>query len=307
MAEISPALHEIIVAVSRKAVDERMEEIAVTRQDFEEVKGALRELAEAQARTEARMEELAQAQARTEARVGQLENRMARVEAALERLAEAQVRTEARVEELAQAQARTEARMEELAQAQARTEARMERVEAAIERLTEAQTRTEAQIQELVAALERTDTRVADLKGWQLELRYRERAGAYFGPLLRRVRTFSPHELEDELEPRLSADEFEDLLQLDLLISGRPRHRPEAPEVWLAVEVSAVVDRHDLERAQRRAAALRRAGYRAIPTVAGEQITAGAEEDAALAGNVLLLQDGRARFWEEALAEALKS
>jgi len=44
------------------------------------------------------------------------------------------------------------------------------------------------------------------------------------------------------------------------------------------VEVSAVVERHDVERAQRRAAALRCAGYRAIPTVAGEQVTAEAEE-----------------------------
>ncbi len=54
-----------------------------------DIRGALDELAQAQARTEARVEQLAQAQARTEARVDEL--------------AKAQLRTEVRVEELAQA------------------------------------------------------------------------------------------------------------------------------------------------------------------------------------------------------------
>ncbi len=58
--------------------------------DFNELKSIVKELAQAQNRTEARVEELAQAQNRTEARV--------------EELAQAQNRTEARVEELAQAQ-----------------------------------------------------------------------------------------------------------------------------------------------------------------------------------------------------------
>jgi len=198
---------------------------------------------------------------------------------------------------LAEAQARTEAAVERLAEAQARTEERLERLEAAVERLAEAQARTEERLQELAMA-------VADLRGWQLELRYQERAGAYFGPLLRRLRVLAPHELEDDLEAQLSAAEFEDLLQLDLLVSGHPRRQPEAPRVWLAVEASAVIDRNDVDRAQRRGALLRRAGYRAIPTVAGERITAGAEE-AARAGHVLVVQDGRSQFWEEALTDAL--
>ena len=64
----------------------------------------VRELAEAQKRTEQRVEELAEAQKRTEQRV--------------EELAEAQKRTEQRVEELAEAQKRTEQRVEELAEEQ---------------------------------------------------------------------------------------------------------------------------------------------------------------------------------------------
>jgi chaperonin cofactor prefoldin len=250
------------------------------------------------------MEELAAAQARTEQRVEGLE-------AAVQRLIEAQVRTEQRVEGL-------EAAVQRLTEAQVRTEQRVEGLEAAVQRLTEAQVRTEQRMEELVAAQARTEQRMeelaaaqkelgaisSDLQGWQVELRYQERAVAYFGPLLRRMRVVFPNEMEDELEARLSREEFQDLLRLDLLVSGQPRYRPDAPQVWLAVEVSAVVDRHDVERAHRRAATLRRAGYRAIPTVAGEQATAGAEEEARIR-KMLLLRDGRALFWEEALEEAL--
>ena len=245
-------------------VDDRMEEILVTREDFDR---------------------LVQAHARTE-------ERLDRVEAALERLAEAQ--------------ARTERRPEELAQAQVRSEERLDRLEAAVEKLAQAQVRTEEQLQELVKVVARMQDTLAAVKGWQLELTYREKAGAYFGPLLRHLRVLSPIEMEDKLEACLSPEEFRDVLYLDMLVQGRSRHLTDAPEVWLAVEVSLVVDRHDVERVYRRTAALRRAGYRAIPTVAGEQATIGAEE-AVRVNKALLLQDGRVLFWEEALEEALSA
>ncbi len=145
---------------------------------------------------------------------------------------------------------------------------------------------------------------LAAVKGHQLELTYREKAGAYFGPLLRRLRVLSPVEIEEDLETLLSPEEFRDLLAVDLLVSGQPRYRAEAPQVWLAVEVSATVDRRDVERALKRAALLQRAGLRAIPTVAGEEATLGAKEEAE-AYKVLMLQDGRTFFWEEALAKVL--
>ena len=62
--------------------------------DFDELKSIVRDLAQAQGRTELRMEELAQAQTRTEQRVDTLSMRM-------EELAQAQVRTERAVEKLA--------------------------------------------------------------------------------------------------------------------------------------------------------------------------------------------------------------
>jgi len=173
-----------------------------------------------------------------------------------------------------------------------------------VEELAAAQARTEQRLEELAAAQARTEVRLGRLTGWQLEHRYHQRAMAYFGRLLRRVRVLSLQELEEALEPRLSAEEWEDLLELDLLVSGQPRYPEEVPPVWLAVEVSATVDPHDVERALRRAAALRRAGYRTIPTVAGEQVAEEAEK-AIRAGHLLLVLDGRPQFWEEALAAAM--
>ncbi len=292
-------------------VDDRMKEIRVVRQDFDRLVRAqarterrLEELAAAQARTEARVEELAAAQARTEARVEELaaaqartEERLTRLEATVEKLAEAQARTEERL-------TRLEATVEKLAEAQARTEERLTRLEATVEKLAEAQARTEERLQNLITVVGGMQNTLAAVKGRQLELTYREKAGAYFGPLLRRLRVLSPVEIEEDLETLLSPEEFRDLLAVDLLVSGQPRYRAEAPQVWLAVEVSATVDRRDVERALKRAALLQRAGLRAIPTVAGEDATLGAKEEAE-AYKVLMLQDGRTLFWEEALAKVL--
>jgi len=79
------------------------EEIAETvkRSDFEELKSVVKELAEAQKKTEQRVEKL---------------------EDVVKELAEAQKKTEQRVEELAEAQKKTEQRVEELAEAQRKTE-----------------------------------------------------------------------------------------------------------------------------------------------------------------------------------------
>ncbi len=106
------------------------------------------------------------------------------------------------------------------------------------------------------------------------------------------------------MEPRLPQPEYLDLLRADLLMRGQPRDRQEIPEVWVAVEVSAVVDQGDVERAVRRAGYLRKAGYVALPAVAGEQATEGAEDMARQEGALMIL-DGSIAFWEEAFVQAL--
>ena len=216
-------------------------------------------------------------------------------------LAKAQTRTERRVEELAQVQARTERRLDhldatvqKLAEAQARTEQRMEE-------LAQAQARTEQTVRELIGSHKRLFDQVSQLRGHDLERRYRENAGAFWGRWLRPVEALSPNEVREVLEAHLSEDEVEDVMRLDVLAWGRVRRAPESPPVWLAVEVSAVIDQNDVKRARRRAALLCRAGYRAIPVVAGEQLTEGAQAAVAEAP-LIVLQDGHSMGWDEALA-----
>jgi hypothetical protein len=288
--ELTPVVFDTIVGTVYRVVDERLALQAVPRREFDTLAAALGDLAKAQARTEQRVEELAQAQARTEQRVEELaqaqarsEERLTRVEAAIERLTEAQARSEERL-------TRIEAAIERLIAAQARNEERFARVEAAIDRLT--------------AADLRIFNILGGMRGRELERAYRDKAPSYFGRMLRQVRVASIQDVEERLLPPPTPEAFDDLLELDLLVSGRPRHRPDAPEVWLAVEVSATLDRGDVERAQRRAAILRNAGLLAIPTVAGDDAVPGLEE-LAQTEHVLFVQDGRRRFWDEALADVL--
>jgi len=255
----------------------------------------VRDLAEAQKRTEQRLDDLAEAQKRTEQRLGELE---------------------VVVRDLAEAQKRTEQRLDDLAEAQKRTEQRLGELEVVVRDLAEAQKRTEQRLEELAQAQIRTEETVrllADRQGRMLgdllELKYAQRATGYFGRLLRRIRVVLPGALdpvtEDTLEAHLTHDELLDVLQLDVLAVGRLRQPPvpEEAELWLAVEVSAVIDRSDVERAQRRAALLRKAGYRVVPVVAGEGLTQGATQllqDVPVA----LVLDGRSQGWEQALAAA---
>ncbi|MDZ7263366.1 MAG: hypothetical protein ONB16_02195, partial [candidate division KSB1 bacterium] len=128
----------------------------VTKKEFSELTGIVKELASAQKQTELRLEELAAAQARTEQKVEELAAAQARTEQKVEELAAAQARTEQKVEELAAAQARTEQKVMELAVAQARTEqkvmelaAAQARTEEKVEMLAEAQLQTEKQLKNL--------------------------------------------------------------------------------------------------------------------------------------------------------------
>ncbi len=185
------------------------------------------------------------------------------------------------VRELAQAQQRTEACLEALAEAQQRTETRLEV-------LTET-------VRGLIITVDGLKNTVGDLKGRSLEQTYRDRAGAYFGRFLRGVKAVEPITLETTFESTLNLDEFTDLLFLDLLVTGKVRQAADTPEVWLAVEISSVIDRNDVERALRRASLMRRAGYRALPVVAGESTTRGAET-AAQEQHVTVVVDGQVTF-----------
>jgi hypothetical protein len=216
-------------------------------------------------------------------------------------LTEGQQRLTEQVQWLTEGQQRLTEQVQRLAEGQQRLTEGQQRLTEQVQWLTEGQQRLTEQVQWLTEGQQQLTDRVGGLKGQVLERTYADRAGAYFGRLLRQVRVVEVHTLEDRLEAALTTEEFDDVLLLDLLVQGRVRRLAEGPEVWLAAEVSAVVDQGDVERAVRRAGYLRKAGYRVVPVVAGEGATSGAQE-AVRAQGVTLVQDGGVAFWQEALA-----
>jgi hypothetical protein len=202
------------------------------------------------------------------------------------------------VRDLVEAQRRTEEQVAALVEAQRHTEERVTTLEDRVAALIEAQQRTEAQVAALVEAQQRTDQQIAalteaqlqtnyrldtltndmaEVKGIVLELRYRDRAYAYFAPLIRRTRVLSGDELDALLEGaiaqgQLSEAEADELLLADLLLRGR--RRADNSEVYLVVEVSWKVDPYDVERSVRRAALMSRISIPVVPVVAGREVPA---------------------------------
>jgi hypothetical protein len=213
-------------------------------------------------------------------------------------LVEAQRRSEGRLISVEERLTRLEEAVVRLAEAQERSENRLNRLEVAIEKLTEA-------VQLSEKRLTRLEERTGGMSGQLLEMRYRDRAAAYFGRWLRKTRVVDPSDLSDELEKHLSSEELIDAMEIDLVVRGRPRQRPDLEEIWLAVEISVVVDRDDVARAIKRADLIRRGGRQVLPVVAGKDFTEGAEFNAS-ERKVLLLKNGSGQHWEEALGRWLK-
>src|SRR5207248_1019909 len=113
------------------------------------------------------------------------------------------------------------------------------------------------------------------------ELRYQNRAYAYFQPIIRRAHALSPDEvaslIDDALDAgRLTKPEAADLALADVIVRGRMQE--DGREVYLVVEVSVGVGSGDVRRASDRAALLAKLGFDAIPVVAGERVVDDAHE-----------------------------
>ena len=94
---------------------------------------------------------------------------------------------------------------------------------------------------------------IAWLDDYRLELSYRNKINGYFGHLIRRLKVVDLSIIDEALEATLDPGEFRDVILLDLVATGQLRASPDRPEVWLAIEISSVVDRNDVDRAWRRA------------------------------------------------------
>lgn len=232
-----------------------------------------------------------------------LDARVDRLEAALARLAEAQTRTEQRVAELgaglATLTARVDAltaRVDDLAQGLAALTARVDALTARVDALTARVDALTARVDALTLQMDRLVGVVGGLKGQVLELTYREKAHAYFLPIVLGIRGVPRDELatlaRDAERRQVPLPDLQDLLLADVVVRGHLRAHD--AEGYLVAEVSAVVDEHDVARAARRARLLATlTGAPVAAAVAGEHLTPEADRAARAAG-VWRVVDGRA-------------
>jgi hypothetical protein len=184
----------------------------------------------------------------------------------------------------------------EPAEGQQRLTEAVAQLTATVARLAEGQERHGERLDQLVGQM-------GEMHGWALKQRYRTYAPAYFGRFLRQVQLVQIGRLAGALRERLGEGELAVLLT-DVILTGR-LSTPSGPQtIWVVLEVSATVDRRDVQRAEQRAALLRQARYPAVAVAAGTEATASAQQAASEEG-VALLRDGRIDGWQEALDHRL--
>jgi hypothetical protein len=271
------------------------------------------------------LEALAEAQRRTEETLSQVTERMERgfAEAAadreriwenIERLTERMERGfaeaaadreriwQAMRQGFAEAAADRERIWEAMQQGFAEAAADRGRIWANIEQLTE---RMERGFAEAAADREVMKRDIGVLKGSTKESFYRDRAAAIFGRLLAAGQDATQEVVQRlraaEQANRVSAEEYQSVLNADLLWSGKLWDTGE--EVVLVLEASWKVHENDVKRATQRAEVLRRAGLKALPVTAGEEWSEQVEA-LALRERVVITQDGRVdeASWQAAMA-----
>ncbi|MEN3038354.1 MAG: hypothetical protein ABDI07_04240 [Candidatus Kryptonium sp.] len=147
--------------------------------NLDDVKQVIKELAEAQRKTEERLnvlalrfeqltekvDQLAEAQQKTEERLNALALRVDQLAERVDQLAEAQRKTEERLNVLALRVDQLAERVEQLAEAQRKTEERLNALALRVDQLAEAQRETQEQLQKLAEAQTRVEDAIAMLLG----------------------------------------------------------------------------------------------------------------------------------------------
>jgi myosin heavy subunit len=175
LEKVEPSTREVLIAVLEEIEYQRA--TYVTKDEFNELKEivksltlSIKELTEAQRKSEERISKLEKVVAELAEAQKQSEQRLTRLEQTVAELAEAQKKTEQRLNELAEAQKQSEQRLtrleqtvNELAEAQKRSEQRLTRLEQTVAELAEAQKKTEQRLNELAEAQQKTEQRLNEL------------------------------------------------------------------------------------------------------------------------------------------------
>ncbi|NMB64385.1 MAG: hypothetical protein GYA16_05885 [Spirochaetes bacterium] len=146
-------------------IDERIKEHYVTRSDFKVLQKAITDLA-------ITVKDLAEAQKRTEQSIKELTERQNKTEQSIKELTEAQKRTEQSIKELTERQNKTEQSIKELTEAQKRTEQRVDSLTIKMEELTVALKETQIELRQLAEDHRTTRRILGDLThtiGYTLE------------------------------------------------------------------------------------------------------------------------------------------
>ena len=193
-----------------------------------------------------------------------------------------------------------------------RIEATLERIAADIERIWAGFAEHDAKIDSLIAttgglvvktdalvvktdalavSVNRLEGKVGNLEGSDYERKFN--AMSRLGEPYRRAERVYLGNVDELLDARdngvLTLAELDQLSSLDFLFRARRGKGPEAPEVFIAFEVSKTVDANDVRRAAERAALIRRAGLDAEAFAGGQLVTPQAAALAAELGVQLVL------------------
>ena len=210
-----------------------------TENNMNKLATAIRQLAQAQTRTEKQLERFEKA---TEERFAGVEERLSRLETALETLT-------LRVDKLAQAQTRTEKQLERFEKA---TEKRFSRIETDLAWLKGDS--LERRYRELAPAYFGQIVRRAHVLSMDEWVAF----------------------LEEAVEQgQISEKEKRELLLSDVIVRGQRR---DEEIVYLVVEVSWVIDTEDVKRAYERAGLLSKLKVETVSVVAGREVTRDARQ-----------------------------
>lgn len=178
------------------------------------------------------------------------------------------------------------------------TGARFDRVDQDIHELKTDVGQLKTDVGQLKTDVGKLKTDVGRLDGRTLQQQVRERIPVYLSRFALRLRLIGSAEVAELLEEaveqgHISEKEMDDAKLIDAVARGR--RRTDHINIYLAAEISTVIDLHDLERAMRRAAVIERATrVPTIPIVIGEAIRQDArtQADALNAGWVVLPSEG---------------
>lgn len=184
------------------------------------------------------------------------------------------------------------ANTEAIAALTARLETFIAATDMRFERLEQRMDRVEKRLNDIDNKLGNIDGRLGNVEGGMFELKYVSRAPGRWGRRYASARVIRLGEEADlhaaHEAGRISDSEWDDVILTDCVIRGVSKDK--RVETIVAIELSTTVDVTDVERANRRAAILRRIWPNVVGAVDGERILDAARQKAELLGVVAIVQ-----------------